>query len=68
MEFVIDLDRHDNSGIRFYFGDQLRKHDLGFFTLGSGSIASGIAIPPRVDRFNVDSYCPPEATRVRIPR
>ena len=62
----VDLDRRDNSGIRFYLADQLRQHDLGFLTLGSGSIASALAIPPRVARFTVDSYCPPEVTRVSI--
>lgn len=63
---MIDLDRQDTSGIRFYLGDQLRQHDLGFLTLGSGSVGSSLVIPPRVDRFIVDSYCPPQVTHVSI--
>jgi hypothetical protein len=67
--FIFDLmnflDRHDSSGIRFYLGNELRKHDLGFLTLGTGASPLALAIPPTVDRFIVDSYCPSEATVVR---
>ncbi|CAF2535600.1 unnamed protein product [Rotaria sp. Silwood2] len=57
------LNRRDSTGIRFYLGNELRKYDLGFFTVGTGSSPSALAIPPKVERFIVDSYCPSEATR-----
>ncbi|CAF4000838.1 unnamed protein product [Rotaria sordida] len=55
--------RRDSTGIQFYLGNELRKYDLGFFTLGTTASPSGLAIPPRVERFVVDSYCPSEVTR-----
>jgi hypothetical protein len=63
-EFLFDLDRRDSSGIRFYLGDKLRQHDLGYFTLGTDDTYQAIAIPPGVDQFVVDSYCPASATKV----
>ena len=63
-KLLFDLDRRDNSGIRFYLGKERRQYDLGYLTLGSDSSAYGIAIPPGVDRFVVDSYCPAAATNV----
>lgn len=59
-------DRRDSSGIRFYLGKELRKYDLGFLTLGSGASSSGLAIPPQMERFVVDTYCPSEVTHVGI--
>ncbi|CAF4772742.1 unnamed protein product [Rotaria sp. Silwood1] len=55
--------RRDNSGIRFYVSPTLRLHDMGYLTFGSTSNALGLAIPPRTDRFNVDSYCPAKVTQ-----
>jgi len=57
-------DRRDNTGIRFYLGNQLRQHDLGFLTFGTSSFPLGLAIPPHVDKFTVDAYCPRNATQV----
>ncbi|CAF2373593.1 unnamed protein product [Rotaria sp. Silwood2] len=59
-------DRRDNSGIRFYLGKELRQHDLGYLTFGADSSYTSIAIPPRADRFIVDSYCPANATKINI--
>jgi hypothetical protein len=64
MSCYYTLDRRDSSGIRFYVGKQLRQYDLGYLTLGLGSSFAGIAIPPKVDRFNIDSYCPASVTKV----
>ena len=61
-----DLDRMDSSGIRYYLGPTRRQNELGYFTLGTTPGLTGIAIPPRVDRFNVDSYCPAVASNVRM--
>lgn len=60
------LDRHDSSGIRFYIGDKLRENDLGFLTFGTGASPSSIALPPQVERFSIDSFCPSFATQVSI--
>ncbi|CAF0775985.1 unnamed protein product [Adineta ricciae] len=59
----LSSNRRDSSGIRFYLGNELRQYDLGFLTFGIGSTPSGLAIPPKVERFITDSFCPPEATR-----
>ncbi|CAF4012623.1 unnamed protein product [Adineta steineri] len=53
----------DSSGVRFYLGDELRQHDLGYLVFGTLSRAAALAIPPKTKQFIVDSYCPPEATR-----
>ncbi|CAF1272849.1 unnamed protein product [Rotaria magnacalcarata] len=54
--------RRDSSGIRFYLSNQLRQHDLGYLTFGTVSNFLGLAIPPLVEQFLVDSYCPAKAT------
>ena len=59
------IDRRDSSGIRFYLSNELRKYDLGYLTLGTAASPLALAIPPKVERFVVDSYCPSEVTRVR---
>ncbi|CAF2811760.1 unnamed protein product [Rotaria sp. Silwood2] len=55
--------RHDSTGFRFYLGKERRQYDLGYLTLGTDSSPNGIAIPPGVDRFIIDSYCPAETTK-----
>ena len=62
----LSSDRTDSSGIRFYVGDRLRQYDLGYIQFGTESNAAGLAIPPRVDQFIVDSYCSPTATQVNL--
>ncbi|CAF3093626.1 unnamed protein product [Rotaria sp. Silwood2] len=57
--------RRDSSGIRFYLSNELRQHDLGYITFGTMSNLFGLAIPPLVERFVVDSYCPAKVTRVK---
>jgi hypothetical protein len=61
---VVVLDRIDNTGIRFYLGKTLRQQELGYLTVGADSTFLGLAIPPRADRFIVDSYCTANATSV----
>ncbi|CAF1122491.1 unnamed protein product [Rotaria sp. Silwood1] len=55
--------RRDSTGIRFYLGKERRQYDLGYLTLGTESSLNAIAIPPGVDRFIIDSYCPGETTK-----
>lgn len=61
---LLHLDRYDNTGIRFYLGNQLRRYDLGYLSLSLLPSPLAIAIPPRVDQFTIDSYCPAEVTEV----
>jgi hypothetical protein len=50
--------------MRFYLSNELRQHDLGYLTLGTDSDATALAIPPRMDRLVIDSYCPALVTQV----
>ncbi|CAF3053826.1 unnamed protein product [Rotaria sp. Silwood2] len=56
----------DSSGIRFYIGNQLRQYDIGYLTFGTDILPTSLAIPPNVQNFIVDSYCPINAT-ISIP-
>ncbi|CAF1384366.1 unnamed protein product [Rotaria sordida] len=51
-------DNYDNSGIRYYIGNELRKYDLGYLTFAVHESSAGIAIPPVVNQFEIDAYCP----------
>ena len=66
LSFCVYADRRDSSGIRFYIGKERRQHDLGYLTLGTDTFILGLAIPPRADRFIVDSYCPANNTKVSV--
>ncbi|CAF1144593.1 unnamed protein product [Adineta ricciae] len=59
--------RRDTTGVRFYLGDKLREHDIGYLTFGTDSTAQALAIPAGADRFIVDSYCPASAS-LNIPK
>ncbi|CAF1351319.1 unnamed protein product [Adineta steineri] len=52
----------DNSGIRFYVTDQLRPNDIGYLTFGTDTSSTSLTIPPGVQSFAVDSYCPMNAS------
>ncbi|CAF5002602.1 unnamed protein product, partial [Rotaria sp. Silwood1] len=52
----------DSSGIRFYISNQLRQYDIGYLTFGTDIRSTSLAIPPNVQNFIVDSYCPRNAT------
>jgi len=58
--------RTDNSGIRFYIGNELRPQEMGYLTFGTISSFNGITIPPLMDRFIIDAYCPSNGTK-RLP-
>jgi hypothetical protein len=60
------VDRTDSSGIQFYIGKELRQHDLGYLSFGTGPNPASLAIPPRVNGFIIDSYCLPRATQVSM--
>ncbi|CAF1140454.1 unnamed protein product [Rotaria sp. Silwood1] len=55
-------DRTDSSGLRLYIGKELRQYDLGVLALGTKPSPAALAIPPKVERFIVDSYCSATAT------
>ena len=61
------LDRVDSSGIRFYVTDQLRQYDIGYLTFGTDPTPISMTIPPQMQEFTIDSYCPQNATQVRVP-
>jgi hypothetical protein len=50
--------------MRFYLGKERRQYELGYLTLGTDITVHALAIPPRTDRFIVDSYCTASATKV----
>ncbi|UJR36729.1 hypothetical protein I4U23_029445 [Adineta vaga] len=52
----------DSSGIRFYVTNQLRQYDIGYLTFGTNTDSLGLSIPPRVESFVVDTYCPASVT------
>ncbi|CAF0807769.1 unnamed protein product [Adineta ricciae] len=52
----------DSSGLRFYVTDALRKYDIGYLTFGTDTDALSLTIPPQVETFSVDTYCPASAT------
>ncbi|CAF4045322.1 unnamed protein product, partial [Rotaria sp. Silwood1] len=56
------LDITDSSGVRFYISNQLRQYDIGYLTFGTDIRSTSLAIPPNVQNFIVDSYCPRNAT------
>ncbi|CAF4533460.1 unnamed protein product, partial [Rotaria sp. Silwood2] len=58
--------RRDNTGIRFYIGKQLRQYDIGYMSFGTVVSALALAIPPKVERFIVDSYCPSGFSKMYI--
>ena len=57
-------DCQDSSGIRFYVTDKLRQYDIGYLTFGTDTDALGLTIPPQVETFFVDTYCPASVTAV----
>jgi hypothetical protein len=57
----------DNSGIRFYFTEKLRKHDLGLLTLGAAGNPTSLQIPPKSNKLTSYSTCYPKCTEKYIP-
>ena len=57
----------DNSGIRFYYTEELRKYDLGLLTLGAAGNPTSIQIPPKSNKFISYSTCYPKCTQKYIP-
>uniref|UniRef100_A0A915KXG4 Tyramine beta-hydroxylase n=1 Tax=Romanomermis culicivorax TaxID=13658 RepID=A0A915KXG4_ROMCU len=53
--------RVDNSGIRFYFTDKLRKYDAGILETGL-EYTNRMAIPPGQTMFPLSGYCMSECT------
>ncbi|CAF4087480.1 unnamed protein product [Rotaria sordida] len=59
----IASNRRDSSGVRFYIGKELRQYDLSYLVLGTLSLPGAIVIPPEVDQFTIDAFCPAKATQ-----
>lgn len=56
--------RLDNSGMRFYYTQNLRKYDIGVITLGTDNKKTDITIPPQIEDLKFSSVCYPECTSV----
>lgn len=56
----------DNSGVRFKYVDQLRKHDGGMTELGV-HYTDKMAIPPGQLAFQMTGYCTAECTKAALP-
>jgi hypothetical protein len=63
-DFVKNL--HDESGVRLYFTQNLRKTEIGLFTLGSTSHWDGIIIPPNVPNFKLETSCRSDCLNVYL--
>lgn len=63
-KFCFVKDIRDKTGIRYFISNELRQHDLGYFTLGVQSGPAGIVIPPNMEQFSIDAFCPSQATEV----
>ena len=57
----------DNSGIKFYFTEQLREQDLGLLTLGADGSTLSLQIPPQSKDFSYTSICYPACTQRFFP-
>ena len=62
----LNSDIVDDSGIKLYFTENLRKHDIGLLKLGSMGNPLDIHIPPKSKRLQLKSICYPECTDVRL--
>jgi hypothetical protein len=56
----------DDSGIKFYFTEELRQHDLGLLVLGAEGNPLSLQIPPKSSKSAFTSTCYPECTEVRL--
>lgn len=54
----------DNSGVKLYFTEQLREHDLGVLLLGIDGNYLSLQIPPKTDDIEFSGICYPECTEV----
>lgn len=54
----------DNSGLRFYYTNQLRKYDAGI--LAAGPIVDYISIPPNKENYLVETRCPKECIENKL--
>lgn len=58
--------RVDSSGLRLYFTNKLRKHDIGILEIGLEYSAKN-SIPPGQNNFELQGYCVSECTRIGLP-
>ena len=56
----------DNSGIKFYYTQKLRKYDLGLMLLGSQFNSLALQIPPKSNKYTFTSTCYPQCTEVSL--
>ncbi|CAG2182593.1 unnamed protein product, partial [Oppiella nova] len=56
----------DSSGIRLYYTDRLRRHDIGILEIGL-EYSDKNSIPPHQRSFPLSGYCTAECTRASLP-
>ena len=58
----LDAGHVDNSGVVWYYTNELRTHDIGILTMGYFLFGNPLIIPPRSEKFIVQGYCPHQCT------
>lgn len=56
----------DSSGIRMYYSERLRKHDVGVLEIGL-EYSDKNSIPPKELKFDLKGFCVSECTRIGLP-
>ena len=57
----LDAGHVDNSGVVWYYTNELRTHDLGLLTMGH-RVNTAHRVPPKSEKFIVQGYCPLQCT------
>lgn len=60
----LETGHFDNSGIRLYATQTLRKYDLGVMTFGVNGNDNSIQIPAQTDRLTLRGVCFPQCFEV----
>ena len=54
----------DNSGVRLYYTEKLRTHDLGVLELGIQGVPLALHIPPKSSKIMYEATCYSKCTEV----
>ena len=55
----------DDSGLKWYYTDSLRTHDVGVFYIGQ-TFNTYLRIPPQTESFLISGYCPSSCLRSKF--
>ena len=56
-KYLYLADIRDNTGVRFVYTPNLRKHDATILTLGYINTENDLVIPPHLDNFELQAQC-----------